>query len=47
VHPLGTGPTLPPIATSPQGIQAVTSPSPIGNPNESVFGTGFESLFGS
>lgn len=46
-HPLGTGPTLPPLATSPQGITAVSSPSPIGNPNESVFGTGFESLFGS
>ena len=46
-HPLGSGPLMPPLATSPQGITAVTSPSPIGNPNDSVFGSGFESLFGS
>jgi twitching motility protein PilT len=46
-HPLGTGPTMPPLATSPQGITAVTSPSPLGNPKDSVFGSGFENLFGS
>ncbi len=44
-NPLGTGPTLPPIATSPSGHPVVTSPSPLGN--EEVFGSGFESLFGS
>jgi twitching motility protein PilT len=47
-HPLGTGPTLPPMATSPQGVTAVSSPSPFGREGEdSVFGTGFEGLFGS
>jgi twitching motility protein PilT len=45
MNPLGTGPTLPPIATSPSGHAAVTSPSPLGE--ETVFGSGFESLFGS
>lgn len=44
-HPLGSGPTLPPIATSPHGMQAVTSPSPFGG--DTVFGSGFENLFGS
>lgn len=44
-NPLGTGPTLPPIATSPSGHAAVTSPNPLGD--ETVFGSGFESLFGS
>lgn len=43
-HPLGTGPTLPPMATSPHGVESVTSPSPLG---DTVFGSGFESLFGS
>ncbi len=46
-HPLGTGPTLPPMATSPHGTQAVTSPSPFGGGDDTVFGSGFESLFGS
>ena len=44
-NPLGTGPTMPPIATSPSGHSAVTSPNPLGN--DAVFGSGFESLFGS
>jgi twitching motility protein PilT len=44
-NPLGTGPNLPPIATSPVGHPAVTSPSPLGE--DTVFGSGFESLFGS
>lgn len=44
-NPLGTGSTLPPIATSPSGHSAVTSPNPLGN--DAVFGSGFESLFGS
>ena len=35
----------PPIATSPSGHSAVTSPNPLGN--DAVFGSGFESLFGS
>ena len=42
--PLGTGATLPPLATSPSGMAAVTSPSPLGG--DTVFGSGFESLFG-
>ncbi len=44
-NPLGTGPQLPPIATSPTSHLAVTSPSPLGG--DAVFGSGFESLFGS
>jgi len=44
-NPLGTGPTMPPIAASPSGHSAVTSPNPLGN--DTVFGSGFESLFGS
>ena len=44
-NPLGTGSTMPPIATSPSGHSAVTSPNPLGN--DAVFGSGFESLFGS
>jgi twitching motility protein PilT len=43
-NPLGTGASLPPIATSPTGHSAVTSPSPLGG--DTVFGSGFESLFG-
>ncbi len=43
-NPLGTGANLPPIATSPVGHAAVTSPSPLGG--DTVFGSGFESLFG-
>ncbi len=43
-NPLGTGATLPPMATSPQGQRTVTSPSPFSE--DSVFGTGFESIFG-
>ncbi len=43
-NPLGTGANLPPIATSPAGHAAVTSPSPLGG--DTVFGSGFESLFG-
>ncbi len=46
-HPLGTGPTLPPLATSPHGQQAVSSPSPFGGADDTIFGSGFESLFGS
>ncbi len=52
-NPLGTGPTLPPIATSPSSHSTVSSPNPLGNDsgnnsgNDSVFGSGFESLFGS
>ncbi len=45
VNPLGTGPTMPPIATSPSGHSAVSSPNPLGS--DAVFGSGFESLFGS
>ena len=44
-NPLGTGASLPPMATSPTGHAAVTSPSPLGE--NTVFGSGFESLFGS
>ncbi|MEO7361523.1 MAG: type IV pili twitching motility protein PilT, partial [Gemmatimonadaceae bacterium] len=44
-NPLGTGPTLPPILTSPSGHSAVTSPNPLGD--DTVFGSGFESLFGN
>jgi twitching motility protein PilT len=44
-NPLGTGPTMPPISTSPSGHSTVSSPNPLGN--DSVFGSGFESLFGS
>lgn len=44
-NPLGTGPTLPPISTSPAGHGVVTSPNPLGD--DTVFGSGFESLFGS
>jgi twitching motility protein PilT len=43
-NPLGTGQMLPPIATSPSGYESVTSPNPL--QNDSVFGSGFESLFG-
>jgi twitching motility protein PilT len=43
-NPLGTGATLPPMPTSPNGQRAVTSPSPFGD--DSVFGTGFENMFG-
>jgi twitching motility protein PilT len=43
-NPLGTGTELPPMATSPTGHVAVTSPSPLGK--DAVFGSGFESLFG-
>ncbi len=45
-NPLGTGPHMPPIQTSPQGHASVTSPSPLGG-NDPVFGSGFESMFGS
>jgi twitching motility protein PilT len=44
-NPLGTGATLPPMPTSPNGQQVVTSPSPLNE--DSVFGTGFESMFGN
>lgn len=44
-NPLGTGPMLPPIGTTPSSHSAVSSPNPLGN--DSVFGSGFESLFGS
>ncbi len=44
-NPLGTGAQLPPIATSPTSHAAVTSPNPLGG--DAVFGSGFESLFGS
>jgi twitching motility protein PilT len=46
-NPLGTGPTLPPIRTSPSPspAAAVSSPNPLGN--DAIFGSGFESLFGS
>jgi twitching motility protein PilT len=43
-NPLGTGVQLPPMATSPSSHAAVTSPNPLGN--DTVFGSGFESLFG-
>lgn len=43
-NPLGTGASLPPMATSPTAHVAVTSPNPLGN--DAVFGSGFESLFG-
>jgi twitching motility protein PilT len=43
-NPLGTGHTLPPLATSPTGHESVTSPNPL--KNDTVFGSGFESLFG-
>lgn len=44
VNPLGTGPTMPPIATSPSGHSAVSSSNPLGS--DAVFGSGFESLLG-
>jgi twitching motility protein PilT len=47
LNPLGTGAHLPPISTngtSPTSHSPVTSPSPLGG---AVFGSGFESLFGS
>ena len=44
-NPLGTGPTMPPIAPSLSGHSTVSSPNLRGN--DSVFGSGFESLFGS
>ncbi len=44
-NPLGTGVHLPPISTSPTSHGAVTSPNPLGT--DTVFGSGFESLFGS
>lgn len=43
-NPLGTGLTMPPLATSPSGHEQVTSPNPL--KSDSVFGSGFESLFG-
>lgn len=43
-NPLGTGAALPPMATSPTSLEAVTSPNPFGK--DAVFGSGFESLFG-
>ena len=43
-NPLGTGPTLPPLVASPSGQPTVTSPNPL---SQDVFGSGFESLFGS
>ncbi|MCC6245232.1 MAG: type IV pilus twitching motility protein PilT [Gemmatimonadaceae bacterium] len=43
-NPLGTGNALPPMATSPTQHSAVTSPNPLSN--DTVFGSGFESLFG-
>ena len=45
-NPLGTGATLPPLATSPTGHGVVSSPNPFAG-DASVFGSGFESLFGS
>ncbi len=45
-NPLGTGAMLPPLATSPTGHGVVSSPNPFSN-DASVFGSGFESLFGS
>ncbi len=45
LNPLGTGAQMPPIATSPTSHAAVTSPNPLGG--DAVFGSGFESLFGS
>jgi twitching motility protein PilT len=43
---LGGGP-MPPLAAVPTARQAVTSPSPLGERGDSsVFGSGFESLFG-
>lgn len=44
-NPLGTGQTLPPLHTSPSGHETVTSPNPL--QNDTVFGSGFESLFGA
>lgn len=44
-NPLGAGATLPPIATTPSEAPRVSSPSPLGA--NSVFGSGFESLFES
>ena len=46
IGPLGTGATLPPLATSPSSHEVVTSPDPLGGGN-SAFGTGFENLFGA
>ncbi|BAH37945.1 twitching mobility protein [Gemmatimonas aurantiaca T-27] len=46
MNPLGTGNTLPPLATSPAGHGVVSSPNPLAG-DASVFGSGFESLFGS
>ncbi len=43
-NPLGTGNNLPPLATSPSGHHTVTSPNPL--VTDTVFGSGFESLFG-
>ncbi len=43
-NPLGTGPTMPPMATSPSSHSPVSSPNPLGS--DTVFGSGFESLFG-
>lgn len=43
VNPLGTGPTLPPIVPGPTGTATVSSP--LGS--DAVFGSSFESLFGS
>ncbi len=44
-NPLGTGAQLPPIVSSGGAQAAVTSPSPF--TGDTVFGSGFESLFGS
>ena len=47
-HPLGTGATLPPIGQGSATTPTVTSPNPLLHPtqNDSVFGSGFENLFG-
>jgi twitching motility protein PilT len=44
-NPLGTGAALPPIGKAGTENRGVTSPSPLGE--DTVFGSGFESLFGS
>ncbi len=45
-NPLGTGAILPPLAASPSGHRTVTSPNPLAG-DISIFGSGFEGLFGS
>jgi twitching motility protein PilT len=47
LDPLGIGPTLPPMASPPLGSSAVTGQAPRGGGERTVFGSGFESLFGS